>query len=276
MMGKRAARLLVSLALGVTSLMLCLPAFAASSSSSGAPPEPATVTQGLITITFPAGFTVFTRNPDTKTDNLDSNAKLLGSLGQSPASFRATMQSSGILFYAVSGDLLTQFSLKTLQTDYTRSVGSLSRLDAKAQEQASSQMVSILQSVTGSVVTSAQRVTQDGGQVFYRAAATVTDSGVTYATRQYLTISGGQMVALSCYGGAAALTAAQVAQADAVFASMRVAPAPSDQGARRSRTLQVILVDAAAAALAFAALYILISFLRDFRNRDRNEYIRRP
>ena len=214
-----------------------------------------------VSLEIPDGYTVLTE------DNLRRNDEFLEKLGHTVDSFRKKMEEGGILIYAATSDNRRQIQLKTWTSDFSETAQDLTRLDDEALTQARETLLEQMNQPGQAITNVAQVTTKD--LIFFRITALVSGGEKDFCFRQYLTVANGRYYALVYYNDEAELSAAQQEEAESVFSTLSIEKKKSGGLIAGNTVVQIVLITAVLAAAVFLTVLIVLSFIRDIRNRRR-------
>lgn len=204
---------------------------------------------GGIKITLPEDYIVLTDK------SLKTNEETIAELGHSISSLRTYMDENHILFIAVDAQNKNQVQLGAVQTDFSKDIVDLSGLKAKDLNRIGQQMLN-----------HNFEIISIHDWVYFKSKV----EGLTgYATAQYTTIKNGMLYTLNYYGS-------NGAAANQIASGLEI-PATAKNTRTKSLLISVLLWVALAAAL-ITMIFLVASFISDFRqNHEENdvrEYIR--
>ena len=202
--------------------------------------------------------------------NLGKHEDFLRRLGYTVSAFRRAMEEGDIYLYAATEDNDRQVQVKSWgdPEGIAQKLVDLSYLGETEQQTALAEMG---RQAAGSGELLQSEILTREGQVFFRYrvladASLESDSDrLGYAFDEYLTIANGRFFALVYYNADTAFSAKQEAESRALFDGFAVSPTKV-KGDSFSLPLRIFAAVAVAAAFV-VAVFLVSTFVRDWRNR---------
>lgn len=206
-------------------------------------------------VRLPQGYTVIDRY------NLSDNKDFIEKIGYSVPSFRNKMNQSDIYMYAADEENRHQVQLRIWESDFSEEVGLLSAL---SDDQLKTALDTMSASLGDSVFLLGSRVYKKGELAFLVYDVKAGDS---FCYREYLTVVNSDCYALIYYNSSDTFDDAESKQADIILDSLSVSVnIKGDKWSKYGLTLRIFSTVVIVAAAA-GAVYIIYTFIRDFRRR---------
>ena len=240
----------------------CLTAFLLPLSAAA---QTASLPDAKISLELSDAYTVLTK------DNLKKQVEFLDRLGHTPTSFSQHMKDRHILLVAATEDNTRQVQVKSYETDFSKKIGELSRLDSDSLAQATE---TLLAQNAGDELLTYGPVTK-GDLVFLKSVnrvGKISDKQTDFCYIQFSTIRNGKYYALVYYNASGELTESQADEAASILSSLTL---PKKKGESllvgSNEIIQIVIVGVLLVAAFVILIVLIVSFIKDVRARKRED-----
>lgn len=207
-------------------------------------------------LTLTDEYTVIDRN------TLSKNKDFIEKIGYSVSSFSAKLEQSSIVMYAATQDNSRQVQVKQWTSDFSTEVGALSALSDDRLSTALEVMARPIVGNDNELISSAVGEVGDITYLCYTVRV-----GQAFCYTEYVTVAGGKCYSLVYYNSSANFSEEESAERDKFISSLSISDASASSiWGGYSLTVRIVSAALIIAAASFA-VYLVITFVRDFKRR---------
>lgn len=220
-----------------------------------------------VKLTLPDGFVQLTSK------NLSKHTDLLRQLGYSESSFREELNSDGMVMFAVNEDASRQINLKITQSPLSQRIVSLKEQTDQRIEEISLSLEQGINEQGYSTVLSRTRQ-ESNGITFINLTVKIVNGDKEFCYVQYYTVLNGLNYSLVYYNNSPELSQEELDECSGMFESMQIKDTQSQSGGYME-AIQIIIAVIAAAAFCALVIWIIVSFVGDYKRQRRENSIQK-